>query len=469
MRRNVGAAMLLAAVPLAAALAARTTLDGHEVLVAQTAREMLARGDYLFPTFGGEPRLQKPPLAYWLAAAGEALFGANEIAARLPSAAASIAGAAFVALLAARWFGRRVGGLAGAVHATTWWTLSFGRMALVDAVLAMLVTLGVLIAAWNPAWRRAAALRPTMFGLVAGLIVLAKGPVGLALLLPPALCCLRGWPGVARMLAAALVFLPVALGWPAWIALRHPEALGIWYEQSVGRFVDHYGPQTRSPFYYVTALPWLLAPWTPFAAWGAWRAARNFRRHRAPAALLAWFGAGLLFCSLSAGKRAHYLLPALPPLSILSAVALDQARRAGLAWAGIAAQPRTFAVVAAGFAGWFAVGTPRVEGHPGGRALLRRHAADFRSGRVAVFGTNDHWPIFAVPAAPRWLRDERDLAAFAAAGPGRLLVPASKMPDALRIAGGTVIDRIRAGGSLRERDPREALMLIAIGDAAPRR
>jgi 4-amino-4-deoxy-L-arabinose transferase-like glycosyltransferase len=38
----------------------------HEVAVT-----MLETGDYLVPYYDGEPRLQKPPLYYWLAAASQ--------------------------------------------------------------------------------------------------------------------------------------------------------------------------------------------------------------------------------------------------------------------------------------------------------------------------------------------------------------------------------------------------------------
>ena len=40
-------------------------LTTHEVYVGQTAREMHRTGSWLNPVFLGEPRWQKPPLAYW--------------------------------------------------------------------------------------------------------------------------------------------------------------------------------------------------------------------------------------------------------------------------------------------------------------------------------------------------------------------------------------------------------------------
>src|SRR5262245_63987675 len=105
---------ILAAVILAIAIAPGSSLDSHEVLVAQTAREMLAHGDWIYPTFAGEPRLEKPPLAYWCAAACYAIFGhADETTARLPAALAAVVGTALVAIFARRAFGKGMGLLAG--------------------------------------------------------------------------------------------------------------------------------------------------------------------------------------------------------------------------------------------------------------------------------------------------------------------------------------------------------------------
>ncbi|MEQ8662318.1 MAG: hypothetical protein RLW62_15995, partial [Gammaproteobacteria bacterium] len=42
--------------------------DAHEVLVLRSVEEMAARGDWVVPYFNAEPRLNKPPLSYWLTA-----------------------------------------------------------------------------------------------------------------------------------------------------------------------------------------------------------------------------------------------------------------------------------------------------------------------------------------------------------------------------------------------------------------
>ena len=61
--------MLIAALSLTVNLAgnSRTGLwDRDEPRFAVAVREMRSRGDWIFPTFNGEPRYHKPILIYWL-------------------------------------------------------------------------------------------------------------------------------------------------------------------------------------------------------------------------------------------------------------------------------------------------------------------------------------------------------------------------------------------------------------------
>src|SRR5438105_12589280 len=53
---------------------------------AAAAREMMQSGQYLLPTNDSIPRLQKPPLLYWLIVASYQFFGVNAAAARMPIA-----------------------------------------------------------------------------------------------------------------------------------------------------------------------------------------------------------------------------------------------------------------------------------------------------------------------------------------------------------------------------------------------
>jgi 4-amino-4-deoxy-L-arabinose transferase-like glycosyltransferase len=66
---------------------------------AGAAREMIESHQWLLPTNDGIPRLQKPPLLYWLIIGSYKLLGVNEAAARLPMALAVVATVALIFLI----------------------------------------------------------------------------------------------------------------------------------------------------------------------------------------------------------------------------------------------------------------------------------------------------------------------------------------------------------------------------------
>ena len=61
-------------------------IGADEPRYAQVAREMLQRHDWITPTLGSQPWLEKPPLYYWQAMLAYSLFGVSDWAARVPSA-----------------------------------------------------------------------------------------------------------------------------------------------------------------------------------------------------------------------------------------------------------------------------------------------------------------------------------------------------------------------------------------------
>ena len=61
-------------------------LGADEPRYAQVAREMLARHDWITPTLGGQPWLEKPALYYWQTMIAYSVFGVSDWAARLASA-----------------------------------------------------------------------------------------------------------------------------------------------------------------------------------------------------------------------------------------------------------------------------------------------------------------------------------------------------------------------------------------------
>src|SRR5579863_4523714 len=61
-------------------------IGADEPRYAQVAREMLEHRDWITPTLGGLPWLEKPPLYYWQAMLAYSVLGVSDFSARLPSA-----------------------------------------------------------------------------------------------------------------------------------------------------------------------------------------------------------------------------------------------------------------------------------------------------------------------------------------------------------------------------------------------
>lgn len=196
---------LTAALVLLANLGGPRLWDDDEPRNAGCAREMLARGDWVVPTFNAELRTHKPVLVYWCMMVSYSLFGIHELSARLPSALAAIGTALLVWRMGRRLFGPSAGVWAGVAASTMFLLTVAGRWATPDSVLIFTTTLAMwcyvrsvfanpsesspgefsgdylprLLDAgrWFPrSWYSAAAIYAAM-----GLAVLAKGPVGLVL------------------------------------------------------------------------------------------------------------------------------------------------------------------------------------------------------------------------------------------------------------------------------------------------
>lgn len=319
-------------------------LSYHEAIVAQGAREMLARGDLLVPTLDGMPWLEKPPLAHLLVMASDQLVSlvGPEGAARLPSAIAAIVLALGVGALASHRFGRRIGRIAGMLQGTTLWTAIHGRLAESDILLAALVV-GALLAFdrlrdEGPDFRR---WRWAFFALL-GSTALAKG-IGFGAVLVVATVAVflvweRRWSLARRLFfpPGILLSLTIALAWPLAVWLRYPSALDVWTLHITDRLASrsqHFAGERG--WEYALSLFWQTLPWTPLSLLGAWHVLRRPGRITGTQALLAsWGVVPAVLVSLASTRNAHYLIYALPPWSIWGAISLtrllDRARLRGV-------------------------------------------------------------------------------------------------------------------------------------------
>jgi len=303
-------------------------LDPDEGRYAVTAREMLASADWVVPSFNGEPRLNKPPLLYWLIAASFAILPQTEAAARLPSSLAAL----LTVLLAGWWAGRRLGPACRtpAMLALAAAPLFFAcaRLAITDMLLTLFTTAALIL--WDEAvcapsalWRRLYAAAASAAG---GLAFLAKGPVGplLAALVILVTSLIERRPGLVTKrgsVAAAAGLLFVAGPWCALLSARlgFDGALAILRRESLDRALT--GLDHPRPFWYLLATFWpLFFPWSLAMPAALRRAMRARGAEAGPVRFLSiWLLVPILFFTLLPGKNDAYLLPVAPAVALLTA------------------------------------------------------------------------------------------------------------------------------------------------------
>ena len=123
------------------ALSARM-LTGHESVLAQNSREMLADGDWLLPKVGGEPWLERPPVPDWFICGVYAVAGTsdNDAVARLAAVLVAVPIVLLVAGIASRFYGRAAGLIAGGIFATMHELYSYASNPEADIFLCLIVT-----------------------------------------------------------------------------------------------------------------------------------------------------------------------------------------------------------------------------------------------------------------------------------------------------------------------------------------
>ncbi|MCC3155467.1 glycosyltransferase family 39 protein [Hymenobacter sp. BT770] len=320
----LGLFLVLLGLGLLSGLNAWGPLESSEARYAEIGREMLASRDWLHPRLLGIQHFHKPPLTYWLTAAGLAMAGPTAAGVRLLPALAVLVQVGLVyglglvlfqgdrarALAAAVVYGTLPAVLISALNVTTDVYLATLELAAAYAVLRY-------YANGRPGWLY-------LFWLALGLAFLTKGPVGFVL----PLMAVAGFyfrqdrprrPFTVHYALGIGLFLVVGLGWYGYLAAENSAFVRYFlFNHTVERFANpaSFGRSKPWWFYWVLApavsLPWsaaLLAQFvrTPWAALPrTWRNVWVF-----------WVLVPLVFFSLSSSKLLLYVLPVFPGVALL--------------------------------------------------------------------------------------------------------------------------------------------------------
>lgn len=325
--------LAVAATLLLAGLGLRDPWPADEPRFALIARDMAESGQWLIPRVGGVLYPDKPPLFFWFVAVVYGATNSIRIAFLTPGLVSGLGILVLVVGLARRLWDKKTALWCGATLLAMLQFPMQMKAGQIDALLCLWTTLGLVGFARHcllgPDWRWYA-----IGGAAAGLGVITKGVGFLPYLvfLPYAMARRGRWPLPViawrdwRWLLAPAATLAVIALWlvPILVAAKSDPAIAAYrdnllFHQTVTRYADSWG-HIRPPWYLLTnAVWWLWLPVTALLPWllPKWR--DDWRRRDATVLLPGlWILLVLVFFSLSPGKRAVYILPALPALALVA-------------------------------------------------------------------------------------------------------------------------------------------------------
>jgi 4-amino-4-deoxy-L-arabinose transferase-like glycosyltransferase len=316
---------------------------------------MVQTGDFVVPTLGSDPFMEKPPIFYITSAFFTKLFSPPlemHVAARASCVFYMLLALAAVGLSSREVNGPGTGWLAALLLIGSVGLVHTAHMLMTDVSLVAGYALGLyglLLGARMP-W-----VGGLICGTGAGLALLSKGLIGPGALGVTVLCLPLfkswRWKAYAQLLGGiGLAVLPWLTIWPLALYRRSPTLFMEWFwDNNLGRFLGKSaiaGDKPTSRFFYFGVLLVFGLPSLPLAVWRLWKGLESrqagsplLQDPRLPTVVLA---SVVLFGVLSSSwqKRSLYATPLLAPLAILGAGGLrcgipDRAARmlnCGLAW-----------------------------------------------------------------------------------------------------------------------------------------
>jgi len=311
-------------------------IDRDEAHFAQATRQMIQTGNYFQIRFQDNTRFQKPPGINWLQAASVNIFSNADSTSIWPYRLPSLLGALFSVLLtyffARRFMRFKIASIAATLMAASLLLVIEAHMAVIDASLlaSMLLMQGCLWVIYQAGvdkkslhWGWAA-----VFWLAMSYGFLLKGVTPLVGFLTVITLCITDksvkWLRGLRILPGLLLFGLINFVWL--IMVNHAEQsnylLQMINKDLLPKLKGGHESHGNPPLYHLFILPLTFWPASLFL-WPAGQYAWLSRHLPVVKFLLAWLIPSWIFFECMPTKLPQYILPLLPALAILCALAID--------------------------------------------------------------------------------------------------------------------------------------------------
>jgi len=298
-----------------------------EARYAEVLREMVADGKWVVPHLNGTFYPDKPPIYFWLCAIISLLLGqitpASCLLVTWLNTAACVVGHYY---FTKKLFTARAAFIGTCVLIASFLFLGCAQIVRMDMLLTFWVPLALYT--FYLGFEKQQPKYFYLFYISIALAVLTKGPLGFAFPFLPAVALLvhqRAWHQLKQLLLhpGLVLFLVLIAGWLlyAWYSGQQDFVQSLFFEQMAGRAVKAYSH--REPIYfYLMLLPLVLLPWTSFVPRAVIKSIKN--QSTGIRLLLWWFVTGFVLISLVSGKLFIYLLPLVPPVTMILGGFFDQ-------------------------------------------------------------------------------------------------------------------------------------------------
>jgi hypothetical protein len=295
----------------------------NEAFYAETSREILEKGNWLDLTYNYEPRLEKPPLIYWLTALSFTYFGINELAARLVPFLSALGTSLLLLLYGWRLKSLEIGLLTATGFLSIVQVFSLARYDAPEMPLTFFLTGALIFYHLSTYGRRFLYL--TLSGLFLLLALLAKGIPFVAIYIGSVffynlllfLLKEQTLKGIFKettisLLLSAIASIPI-LGWYYYAYTKYGDLFIKVFQNEVLHRALNPNKSWNWSFYFIVIL-WAFLPFALHFYYSIIGFLKKIKEEKIYQFAFSWFSTVLAVFTVAKGKIPVYILPAFPAM-----------------------------------------------------------------------------------------------------------------------------------------------------------